>query len=177
MCDADLLFINVIAKWPGSVHDARMLRESPLFAAFDSNRPPIDGIILGDSGYMVRTWLMTPYNNPSNSKERQYNFAHSSTRSTVERCIGVAKQRWHCLRCGLRLEPSKACKVIVVCFMLHNRARRQHIPDPPSDSESSDSDSDAGDSDDDTANHSSVTERAKLAAGKSIRSRITNECF
>ena len=128
MCDADLLFINVIAKWPGSVHDAPMLRDSPLFAAFDSNRPPIDGIILDDSGYMVHTWLMTPYNNPLNSKERQYNFAHSSTRSTVEWCIGVAKQRWHCLRCGLRLETSKAWKVIFVCFMLHNRARRQNIP-------------------------------------------------
>ncbi|KAI0230394.1 hypothetical protein LSAT2_019259 [Lamellibrachia satsuma] len=36
MCDEDLLFINYIAKWPGSVHDARVLRESSLFDAFES---------------------------------------------------------------------------------------------------------------------------------------------
>ena len=50
MCDADLLFINVITKWQGPVHDVRMLCESTLFAAFESNRPPIEGVILGDSG-------------------------------------------------------------------------------------------------------------------------------
>ena len=39
------------------------------------------------------------------------------------------------------------------------------FPESPSDSESIYSDSDAGDSDDDTADHPTVTERAKLTAG------------
>ena len=58
----------------------------------EGNRPAIDGIILGDSGYMLRTWLMTPVVNPVTRKQSAYNNAHRCTRTTVERSIGVAKQ-------------------------------------------------------------------------------------
>ena len=37
-CDADLLIINVIAMWPGSVHDSGILPESALFGTFESPR-------------------------------------------------------------------------------------------------------------------------------------------
>ncbi|KAI0216810.1 putative nuclease HARBI1, partial [Lamellibrachia satsuma] len=74
ICDADLLFINCIAKWPGSVHDARVLRESSLFDAFESEiQKPLRGIILGDSGYMMRDWLFTPLPNPTTRQQRTYN--------------------------------------------------------------------------------------------------------
>jgi hypothetical protein len=62
-------YINVVARWHGSVHDTRVLRNSPLFTAFEGNQPPLDGILLGDSGYMIRTWLMTPIMNPANLPE------------------------------------------------------------------------------------------------------------
>ncbi|KAK7506610.1 hypothetical protein BaRGS_00002085, partial [Batillaria attramentaria] len=32
-CDADLVFINCVAKWPGSVHNARVLRYGGAVAA------------------------------------------------------------------------------------------------------------------------------------------------
>ena len=120
-----------MSRWPGSVHDARILRNSPLFTVFEGNQPPLDGLFLGDSGYMIRTWLMTPILRPETQAQRRYNFAHKSTRCTVERAIGVAKQRWQCLRSGLRLQPQRACRVIIVCLMLHNRACDQNLPLPP----------------------------------------------
>ncbi|KAK2181225.1 hypothetical protein NP493_405g01000 [Ridgeia piscesae] len=51
ICDADLRIVNCIVKWPGSVHDSRILRESELFTAFESPRKPVTGVFLGDSGY------------------------------------------------------------------------------------------------------------------------------
>lgn len=134
ICDADLKFIKVVARWPGSVHDARILRNCPLFAAFEGNRPPMDGILLADSGYMIRSWLMTPVLCPTTWPHRRYNFAHSSTPTTVERSTGVAKQRWRCLCCGLRLPPQKACRVILVCCKLHNRSNLK-LPPSPDDSD------------------------------------------
>ena len=114
ICDFDLIFWNCIAKWPGSMHDARILRECDLFPQFDGTNRPLRGFILGDSGYMQRDWLMVPVANPDTEAKIRYNYIHSSARTAVERAIGVLKRRWHCLR-ELRLEPAKACKVC--CFI------------------------------------------------------------
>ena len=171
VCDADLLFINVVARWPGSVHDARILRLSQLFADFESNRPLQDRVVLGDSGYPLRPWLLTPIRNPVTAQQRLYNEAHKTTRSTVERAIGVAKQRWHCLRCGLRIQPEKACKVILACFMLHNLARRQRLQRNDSDTDSSDPDSES-DPDSDNDHRPPQNERARVAAGKTARDAV-----
>ena len=41
--DPSYRVINCVARWPGSVHDSRILRNSGLFAQFESNRPPLQG--------------------------------------------------------------------------------------------------------------------------------------
>ena len=93
ICDADLVFINCVVKWPGSVHDARVLRESAVFDVFENNaRKPVDSLLLGDSGYMQRDWLFTPLANPTARAGRNYNARHMSARSSVERSIGVLKR-------------------------------------------------------------------------------------
>ena len=101
------------------------------------------------SGYMIRPWLMTPVQRPTTRPQRRYNCAHSSTRSTVQRSIGVAKQRWHYLHCGLRPQPQKEYKVILVCFMLHNCARHLKLPPPPHDSDNNWEEDDTGDEEND----------------------------
>ena len=118
-----------------------------LFAAFETGLPWMDSFLA--SGYMIRPWLMTPVQRPTTRPQRWYNFTHSSTRTTVQRSIGVAKQRLHCLRCVLHLQPQKACKVILVCFMLHNCAGHLKLPPPPHDSDNNWEDDDAGDEEND----------------------------
>ncbi|KAK0151029.1 putative nuclease HARBI1 [Merluccius polli] len=78
-------------EWPGSTHDARILRESQLSNTFEAGG--VSGILLGDSGYPLKRWLMTPVVAPRTQQERRYNTIHAATRSTVERCIGVLKRR------------------------------------------------------------------------------------
>lgn len=90
-CNSDMLIFDVVAKWPGSTHDARILRESALHRAFEEGT--LSGLLLGDSGYPLKKWLMTPVIAPRTAQERAYNFKHSSTRSIIERCIGVLKRR------------------------------------------------------------------------------------
>lgn len=177
LCDANLVFLNVVAKWAGSVHDARILRNSALFEAFESERPPLQGVILGDGGYFLRPWLMTPFRYPATPSQRRYNTAHARTRNAVERCIGVVKQRFHCLRTAMRVSPEKACSIITVCCMLHNRARRANLPPLPDDSEAdSDNNSDDEEMEDNIAVQQN-NERIRVAAGRTVRDGIVNRNF
>ena len=92
---------------------------------------------------MLRERLQIPVANPQTTQEQNYNFSHSSTRTAVERSIGVAKRRWHCLR-RLRVSPQEACQITVLCLRLHNCARLLALPAPDlNDDDSDDSDDDA----------------------------------
>lgn len=86
---------------------------------------------LGDQGYPLKPWLMTPLTNPRTQQEQAYNRAHARTRSTVERAIGLLKGRWLCLSSTggtLQYRPEKVCRIILACCVLHNLAIRQGVP-------------------------------------------------
>lgn len=117
MCDSELNIVNYVVKWPGSTHDSRILTQSEIYRHFENNDR--NCIILGDSGYPLKSWLMVPFLNPTTEPERQFNRAQRSTRNTVERCIGILKKRFACLN-KLRMTPERACTVIVATCILHN---------------------------------------------------------
>ena len=166
--------INVVAKWQGSIHDARILRESDLFQRMENGEKVIDGFLLGDSGYMARDWLLTPLPNPQTRPEKDYNFAQSSTRTTVERTIGVLKNRFHCLK-GLHLRSSaKICRVIVVCCMLHNIARDLNLADQNFEGSDESGDVDMG-PDPPVVEHQN--ERSRVTQGKAARNLVISNFF
>ncbi len=117
-CDASLKFTNVVARWPGSTHDARIFDNSALCARFENGE--LDGILLGDGGYGCKPYLLTPLLTTADDKQRRYNFSHVRSRNVIERCFGVLKQRFQCLLKGMLLKPRKSCEVVVACVVLHN---------------------------------------------------------
>ncbi|KAK0150631.1 putative nuclease HARBI1 [Merluccius polli] len=88
ICDATLRVTDLVAKWPGSTHDSFILMNSGTGIKFNEGEMP-DGWLLGDSGYTLRPWLMTPILHPATEPDERYSRAQRKTRSVVERCIGV----------------------------------------------------------------------------------------
>ena len=83
------------SSWPGSVHDARGLRNSSLYDLFEVHhwRPFPGAVILAYSAYPCKQWLMPPIIGVQTDPEARFNAAHAVTRSHIERSIGILKQR------------------------------------------------------------------------------------
>uniref|UniRef100_A0AAR2LKZ6 Putative nuclease HARBI1 n=1 Tax=Pygocentrus nattereri TaxID=42514 RepID=A0AAR2LKZ6_PYGNA len=130
ICDATMTLTNVVARWPGSTHDSFILRNSSVGTRLE-NGAVRDGWLLGDSGYPLKRWLLTPFPNPQSTEERRYNDVHTLTRSVVERTIGLLKGRWRCLDASggrLLYNPEKVCRIVRACAVLHNMAQQNGLP-------------------------------------------------
>ena len=92
--DAQLLIRNLVVRWPGSAHDSRIFDNSNICARFENN--DINGVLLGDNGYPLRPYLITPLLRPQTNPERRFNIAHCRTKVKIENLFGVLKRRFPC---------------------------------------------------------------------------------
>lgn len=65
-------FTNIVANWPGSAHDSFIMRNSNIWHTYENGQ--LHGIILGDSAYALKPWLMTPFRNPSTPAQTRQAF-------------------------------------------------------------------------------------------------------
>lgn len=117
------MFTNIVARWPGSTHDSFIFTDSTIGQQLTGQHRSVDdGILLGDSGYACKPFLMTPYPNPVTNQQEDFNKAHTRTRVAIEQAFGWWKRRFHLLHSEIRMKPEKACLLIGACAVLHNFA-------------------------------------------------------
>lgn len=125
VCDSNLKILAINARYPGTTHDAAIWATSSVNRYL--RRKFLEGDqrtwLLGDSGYPLSPWLMTPIMDaPENSPEARYTVKHIRARNTIERCFGVLKNRFRCLLKHRVLDYShrKAGLIVYACATLHN---------------------------------------------------------
>jgi hypothetical protein len=120
ICREDLRFIDCVAGWPGSCHDARVLKNTDIW---DNGLEACgNGHFLGDGAYPLRSWLLTPYRDTGHltPQQRNYNYRHSSTRVTIERAFGCLKGRFRRLRYLETSDLKTSVEIIILCCIIHN---------------------------------------------------------
>ena len=127
----------------------------------------LQGILLGDSGYPLRRFLMTPYRNPETAAQANFNRIHVQERMHIERAFGELKQRFQALRNGIRLKLERVTTTIYAAFILHNFCKRENDPDFDNEriGEEDDDENDAG-------SEGGVNEGGSDVAGSVIRDNI-----
>ena len=97
ICDANLKFIDIVAKWPGSTHDVFKWRQSEInFQIEYGQKPIVNGWFISDSGYPLKMNLLTPIIlSPSTPGEIRYNRSFLKARKNIKCAFGrsVASSR------------------------------------------------------------------------------------
>ncbi|KAI4455387.1 hypothetical protein MML48_9g00011346 [Holotrichia oblita] len=87
-------------------------------------------LCLGDSGYPLKKYFLTPHPNPQTHGEILYNESLIRTRNMIERTIGIWKRRFPILAYGLRLKLETSLTTIIATSVLHNIAREMNEQEP-----------------------------------------------
>ncbi|XP_024878548.1 putative nuclease HARBI1, partial [Temnothorax curvispinosus] len=134
ICDWRLRIMHINARYPGSIHDTFIWNNSNAKTAMVHlyrRFPQKNFHLLGDSGYSLRPWMMTPIIGAvEGSPEALYNRKQMRCRALVEQCNGLLKMRFRCLlkHRVLHYSPPTASKIIYTCAVLHNMCIDQNVP-------------------------------------------------
>ncbi|KAB0795809.1 hypothetical protein PPYR_01871 [Photinus pyralis] len=123
ICNERKKIIDIFIGFPGSTHDSRVLKNSPIF----SELPTLieqGHYLLGDSAYPCLPYLIVPYrdNGHLTQSQKYFNKRLSQIRVQIEHTFGLLKQRFRQLYyCKLK-NIEILCHFIRACCVLHNLA-------------------------------------------------------
>nr|XP_029712223.1 putative nuclease HARBI1 [Aedes albopictus] len=135
-CNVNDVVTSIDCSWPGSVHDSRIWKNSSIYQVMYEN--PAGALLLGDEGYAIAPWLMTPYRNPDTPVRVNYNKIFCRERVVIERVFGQVKRRFPFLQNTVRMATHRVPSMILACFVLHNVAKFLQDEDFEGDDENSD---------------------------------------
>ena len=129
VCNHDMMITYIVAKYGGATNDSFIWANCNLKVKCEKGDFG-NAWLIGDSGFGLTRYLLTPVLNPTGEAEGRYNRAHKSSRQVIERCFGLAKHRFRCIYRSageLMYEPRKCCDIIVACAVLYNICVRNNL--------------------------------------------------
>ncbi|KAH6814114.1 PIF / Ping-Pong family of plant transposase [Perilla frutescens var. frutescens] len=132
--DPDLRFRNIVTGWPGKMNDSSVLQSSSFFKQCQkgeklnakkihlSEETELTEYIIGDSGFPLLPWLVTPYQGKEVSKtEADFNKRLLATQVVAHRALARLKEVWKMIQGEMwRPDRHKLPRFILVCCILHN---------------------------------------------------------
>ncbi|XP_062977814.1 uncharacterized protein LOC134395583 [Elgaria multicarinata webbii] len=125
-------FIDIEIGWTAKNRDAFIFHSSALCQAMDAgvfvpgnptvliNNVLVPPLILADSDYPMRRWLIKPYKGRLDQRKTAFNERFNRCHDVVEQAFSRLKARWRCLTARLPLRQENIVPVITACVVLHN---------------------------------------------------------
>ncbi|XP_042308895.1 uncharacterized protein LOC121922960 isoform X1 [Sceloporus undulatus] len=125
-------FLDVEIGWSDQDHDSHIIRNSAIYKAMEAGTfvpgnptitvlgQQVGPLLLSDSDYPIRKWLMKPYEGTLTEKQALFNKHLSRAQNVVKRAFARLKARWKCLTASLEVAEKNVPSVIAACVSLHN---------------------------------------------------------
>ena len=113
VCGPDYMFYDAVIRWQGSAHDARIFEWSALYDRLETRQ--LTGILLGDSGYPLLPFCLTPYRNPVTVQQNR------------KKLIIIDKKMYFFQTREVRLKSTEPLLKLISCtFIVHNICQAHH---------------------------------------------------
>ena len=131
MVDSHYKFVWGSCGYPGNSHDAVIFRSTDLWSSIQDGFIPLIGktvgdatvppLIVGDSAFPLRTWLMKPFTNTVLTPQQHYfNYRLSRARMVTEGTYVQLKSRWRLLLRKSESDRDHVRTATLACMVLHN---------------------------------------------------------
>lgn len=131
MVDSHYRFVWGSCGFPGNSHDAVIFKSTDLWTRIQEGLIPVIGkpvgdvtvppLIVGDSAFPLRTWLMKPYTYAVlTPQQRNFNYRLSRARMVTEGAYGQLKGRWRVLLRKIESSQDTVRITTLACMVLHN---------------------------------------------------------
>ena len=129
MVDSKYRFMWGSCGFPGNSHDSVILQSTNLWEQIQekeylpniSKKLGVPPLILADSAFQLKPWLMKPYTNAKlTGKERYFNYRLSRARMVTECAYGQLKGRWRILLRKCESLPEEVKMITLARMVLHN---------------------------------------------------------
>ncbi|XP_022849084.1 protein ALP1-like [Olea europaea var. sylvestris] len=132
--DSDLRFRDIVTGWPGKMNEYSVLQSSSFFKLCQegerlngkkitlSELTEVGEYIIGDTGFPLLPWLLTPYQGKELSESKvEFNKRLSTTHTVAKRALARLKEGWKMIQGDMwRPDKHKLPRFIFVCCILHN---------------------------------------------------------
>ena len=128
--DGHTRFLDIVAGFPGSMHDSRVLRNTKISRFLNEgfsvpqvkvNGKSVSPYLVGNSAYPLMTTILKPFSDSTtDSAEKKFNIELSRAHVAVECAFGVLKSRFQILMKKIDDTLERSNQIIVACCVLHN---------------------------------------------------------
>ncbi|KAM0026362.1 putative harbinger transposase-derived nuclease domain-containing protein [Helianthus debilis subsp. tardiflorus] len=132
--DPEMRFRDIVTGYPGKMDDLSVLQKSCFFDLSEKGErlngnklklregTEIREYIVGDSGFPLLPWLITPYQGQELPEiKTEFNKRHFATRLVAQRALARLKDVWRMIHGVLwRPDKNRLPRVILACCILHN---------------------------------------------------------
>ncbi|KAL1819337.1 hypothetical protein ACET3Z_014206 [Daucus carota] len=132
--DTDMRFLDIVTGWPGSLSDSIAFKSSSFFKLCNEGKrlngetvklsegTELREYIVGDAGFPLLPWLLTPYRGRNLSEHKaSFNRRHTATHSVAQKALSRLKETWKIIGGEMwRPDKDRLPRIILVCCLLHN---------------------------------------------------------